>query len=213
MTYKGWENNFRELINFCEKNRFDLWETLIHGRYGDWSISVTELLSIIVDPWFEFVKANHPQKLKEACDRGTEIHSMLENSDTVEIISTPSKKESAYYKYYKRFLEWKILSWVEILEKEKTFIKDWIRWTIDAITDLWVVDYKSSRRKNIKYFLQVAGYCWLSDNDKWYILYMNEKWFDFDEVEDLEYYKKIFLELLEYSKTILNYNKCSDGNT
>jgi len=201
MNNKGWENNFSKLKEFCKNNNFNLSNELIFWRYWDNNISVTELLTIIIDPRFEYIKYNYKWKLEEACKKWEAIHSILENNKIVE-------EDNIYYKYYKRFLEWKILLWITIIEKEKVFIKDWIRWTIDVITNLWIVDYKTSKKKyDEKYFLQVAWYCWLSNNNKWNILYINEKWFDFVEISNMEYYIEIFLELLEYSKTILIYNK------
>ena len=162
---------FKKLKQFCEDNKFELSDTLIHWRYGDWSISVTELLWLIVDPWFEYVKNNHTKKLQEACDRWNEVHDNAENHNS--IVYREIKKNNNIYKYHKTFKQWKILHGVNILETEKTFVKQWIRGTIDALTNIWLVDYKSSRKHNIKYFLQVAWYCWLSEENNWYILYMN----------------------------------------
>jgi len=201
MINKNGTNNFGQLKKFCSDNGYELWIDLVYGRYGTDDISVTELLSIIEDPSFTYIKQNHWEKLQEACDRWHAVHEMLD-------------KEKIDYKhkdYYKRFREWKLLYSITIVDKEKTFYKEWIRGTIDAITNLWVVDYKTSIRKNEKYKIQIAAYCRLSWLNNWYILYMNKKKFEFIEVENLKYYTDIWLELLEYKETILLFNKNKDG--
>ena len=210
MTIKNRANNFGQLKLFCEKNGYELDTDLVYGRYGDNNISVTELLSIIKDPSFEYVKANHSKAVEEACERWTAIHDMLESEHVVQWCRS-TKIDTTKTSYYKRFREWKLLYGIEILEKEKTYYKDWIRGTVDAVTNLGIVDYKTSKRQNEKYKIQIAAYCWLSWLNDWRILYMDDKGFIFVEVHDLKYYTDIWLELLEYKETIILFNKNKDG--
>lgn len=207
MTIKNWINNFWQLKLFCKDNWFELWTDLVYGRYGTDDISVTELLSIIEDPSFTYIKQNYWDKIQEACDRWHAVHEMLESEEVHIVQWSRSWIDITKTSYYKRFREWKLLYWIDIIDKEKTFYKDWIRWTVDAITNVGVVDYKTSTRKNPKYMIQIAAYCWLSWIDTWYILYMDEKKFEFVEVENLKYYTELWIELLEYKKTILLFNK------
>lgn len=207
MIDKGRVTKYKKLREFCWVNKLKLWDELNYWRYWDWLISVTEMLSILVDPWFEFIKKNHSDKLKKACDKWTMIHEAIELDAKLDMRWAKNKEQQMVHDYMKTYKSWKIIHMIDIEHKEKTYVKDWIRWTIDAISDWWhIIDYKTSRRKNNKYMLQIAAYCWLSWLESWSILYMNEEWFDYIEVENIEYYIDIFKELIDYSKTILNFN-------
>lgn len=197
--------NFDNLIKFCEENNLTLSDHFYHGRYGDWKVSVTELLSILVSWVFEHIKLNHTEALEKACARWTLVHENIENNIS-ERPKSASDKPKPTALYYRRWREWKVCSGVNILEKEQDFFRDEIRGTIDAITDIWVVDYKSSMIKNKKYWLQICAYCWLSWHTTWWILHLNEKKYEFVEV-DVEKYMPVFLELLEYSRLITKINQ------
>jgi hypothetical protein len=188
---------YSKLEKFCEDNKLKLAWHFEYNRYWTWEISITELLSILVDPTFEYIKQNHSEKLQQACDRWTAIHENIEKwIDT----SNP---------HYRRFKEWKICEWVKILHKEKKFTREWIRGNIDAIIEsdklTWPVDYKSSLRRNEKYKLQLAWYCWLTWYTMWWILYLSDKKYIYD-IFDIQEYLEIFEELLRYSKNIIAIN-------
>lgn len=194
---------FEKLKAFAQENWLQLAWSFEHWRYNDWMISITELLSIFVDPWFEYIKIHHADKLKAACERWTRIHENIEK--------WTDKKDP----FYRRYREWKLINGVTILHKEKKYTRDNIRGTIDAVIEseevVWPLDYKSSLRRNEKYCLQVAGYCWLTGYKQWWILYLSEDKYIY-EVIDIEKYLPIFEELVEYSKTIIAINPHQDGN-
>jgi len=202
---------YENLNKFCEKNWLRLASSFSYWRYWDNKISITELLSIFIDPSFEYIKDNHSDKLEEACNRWTLVHSNIENNiSSRSNVATIKSHTPPQTLYYRRWREWKVCNDIVIAYKEKTFVRDDIRWQVDAWTNIWPVDYKSSIRKNEKYKLQVTWYCWLSYEDKWWILYLNKDKYIFEEVIASEY-MDIFLELIAYSKTILKINKHNNG--
>jgi len=185
---------YENLNKFCEDNWLQLSWSFEYGRYWDSKVSITELLSILVDPGFEYIKQNHAVKLQEACDRWTRIHENLEKG---------TDKQDPFYR---RFREWKIVHGIDITYKEKTFYREEIRGMIDAWTNIWPVDYKSSLRMNEKYKLQVTWYCRLTWDKQWWILYLSKDKYIFDEV-DSEEYIEVFKELLTYSRSIIKIDK------
>lgn len=190
---------FDKINKFATDNWLMLSWSFEYGRYWDWKVSITELLSILVDPSFEYIKVNHAWKLKEACERWTRIHENLEKWNDK---SDP---------FYRRWREWKICNGINIIQKENTYSKDEIRGTIDAMVEqewytLFPVDYKSSLRRNEKYCIQVAWYCRLTWATHWWILYLSKDKYIYEEV-DIEKYLPIFLDLLEYSRNIIAINQ------
>lgn len=186
-----------DLKEFAESNGYEIkdsidWEW---DRYGDWLVSVTTILNLLRDPWFEFVKRNNPEALDKACARWKEIHSWAESFFNWDVASID-----------KRILKWHVLYEVETLRQEMTYEKQWVRWTIDlewlVNWTLRNVDYKSSNNQSIKYHLQLAGYYWLNGNP-WSLVYLSKDSFEYVEV-DVEKYLPVFLELKELFFTLKN---------
>ena len=199
---------YENIISFCEENKLMIKDNYSFNRYWDWLTSVTELLWLLEDSTFEFIKKNYKEELEKACERWTTVHSNIETNtfNREEYIKNNleiNKKDIS--RYYLRYKEWQLINGIKILHKEKTFVNGQIRGTIDVITNLWVVDYKTSLIDNPKYHIQVAWYCWLSWEKNWYILYLSEKKYKFVKV-DLEKYTPIFLELLDLSNKLLAIN-------
>lgn len=196
----------KELVDFLTENKLLLNDRFNYNRYWDWTMSVTEILSVIHDENFELIKARHAWALKNACDRWTSIHKNIEEWNHC----SGNKLHDAFYL---RFKEAQIIEGIDILQKEKRFVIEGISGTIDAITNLWVVDYKTSLNLNPKYFIQIAAYCRLSWETKWYLLLLNDKKYNFVKV-DVEKYIVIWKQLLEYIKqdSILKININEDGN-
>jgi hypothetical protein len=69
-----------------------------------------------------------------------------------------------WYNHVTLNLGWK----VEVLVSEFTLLSPWFGGTTDAILIIngrkFVVDFKTSKRLNEKYFIQVAAYLWILDN-------------------------------------------------
>lgn len=186
-----------DLKKFAESNGYEIkdsidWEW---DRYGDWLVSVTTILNLLRDPWFEFVKRNNPEALDKACARWKEIHSWAESFFNWDVASID-----------KRILKWHVLYGVETLRQEMTYEKQWVRWTIDlewlVNWTLRNVDYKSSNNQSMKYHLQLAGYYWLNGNP-WSLVYLSKNSFEYVEV-DVEKYLPVFLELKELFFTLKN---------
>ena len=180
MTLKEWlDNNWLKL-----KDKID-WEW---DRYWDWQVSVTTILQIIEDPWFEYVKRNHAEAVEAACERWKAIHSWAEDFFSAKAMAVD-----------KRILKFHVLHDVRVTWMEKTYFKEWVRWSVDleAYVD-WLeknVDYKSSAKKNPKYHLQITWYYWLNWKG-WGILYL---WKSYEYVEvDVVELLPVFLELKEY---------------
>ena len=186
------------LQEFCQKN----WYTLLDyipswwDRYWDWIPSVTTILSLLYDRWFEYVKRNHADAVKDAADRWTDIHSKAD------------KFFDEWWEINHQILKFHTLHRVVVHHKELKIIKD-VQWTIDLVWDVesydWVrtmnVDYKSSKNKSEKYKVQLGGYQYLN----WLpggLLYLDKKKFIFDRV-DTEVYMPIFVELKNYFLTLL----------
>lgn len=199
---------YENLIKFCEDNKLKINEAFNYNRYWDWNISVTESLSILEDDSFNYIKRNHAEALEQACVRWTEVHSNIETDkfDHKEYYknSLSMNHKETLDNFYLSFKQWQIINGIKILKKEETYFRDWFRGTIDAITNIWIVDYKTSLLENEKYKLQIAFYCRLSWYNKWYILYLSKKKYKFVEVE-VEKYMPIVLEIIELSK-LLNKN-------
>jgi len=204
------------LNKFCKDNWYNLLDEFTFNSYRTWdrseirdydSVSVTEVLWLIEDPTINMVKSLHWDKLKQACDYGTFVHQSLEDYHRYwDLEDTPINIQ------FKKAL---IENDINILEAEQTFSKDLsvgipLTATIDAISSIdcsnVLIDYKTSKKNrnfiSIKYNIQIAFYSILSWIDRWAILYLNQKWYKFIEVEDLEYYKKVATELLEYAESL-----------
>jgi hypothetical protein len=202
----------KELKEFISRYEYWLHNILSYNSYRTWtrsevrdydSISITEVLGLIIDPTMEFCKRYYSDKMKEACEYWTWIHSDIEKN----IKWWKSKKEWIHIQYRLALLK----EWINLIESEKLYSKNFkslpvITGTIDWLTDDTVIDFKTSRTdrnfKSVKYQLQLAWYRWLS----WYsgsrILYLNWKKYSVKDSEDMEYYDKVWLQLLEYSNKL-----------
>lgn len=184
-----------DLLNtFCKANKFNLLDSIPSDwdRYWDWIPSVTALLKLIQEPWFEYVKRNYANEVAIACQRWTDIHQWAE--DFFDWVSPD---------IHKQIMKFHVLYDFTIVSKEQRIFKD-ISWWIDITWTstllswgvLVNIDYKTNIKKNIKYVLQMCWYYYLNWNP-WYILYMSDKKFDLVEA-DIQKYMPIFLELKEY---------------
>jgi len=185
------------LKQWCEDNGYSLLDTLPSNwdRYQDWLPSVTTILKLIQDPWFEYVKRNHAGALETARIRWTITHKESEDffnweSDTV----------------HKQIMKFHTLYDVTIIGQEVNFKKD-IQWTIDLMAHIGSIidtdmniDYKP-KTKSKKYFIQWWWYeylNWLKSG----ILYLDKNDYKFEVVTT--WYLELFIELKDYFLTLLN---------
>ena len=192
---------FDLLKQFASENKMNLLDRLPESwdRYGDWIGSVTALLKLFQEPWFEYVKRNYADEVAIACKRGTDIHQWAED-----FFSWESDE------IHKQILKFHVLYDFKIAAQEQRIFKD-ISWWIDVIGSspllcngvLVNVDYKTNIKQNVKYKIQMWWYNYLNWNPG-FILYMSDKKFDLVEV-DMNIYLPLFLELKEYFFYLLNY--------
>lgn len=175
------------LNKFCDDNWYKLMDEIPYNwnRYQDGIPSVTTILSLIIDPKFEWVKRNHTQAVINAANRGKETHADAES----------------FYRWlgktlHPQILKFHVLHWVEVISTEQRYQKD-ISWTIDLI---WVIDgitynidYKNTMHQSMKYKLQLWWYRYLNDN-RWALLYLSDKKYILDtNITDM--HLDLFLEL------------------
>lgn len=186
------------LLKFCKDHWYTLKESIDFDtdRYKDWIPSVTTILQLIVDPWFEYIKKHKKEMLKKACDRWNKIHKDAEDFSNGKSLSQ-----------HPQITKFQVLHDITTVHAERKHIKDWIQWTIDAEVQVgpieWLtnIDYKSSLHENAKYKIQLWWYHYLTWNS-WMILHI---WPDSyklinSTVDDL----LIFIELKDYFFTLLN---------
>ena len=192
-------NNIKQ---WCLENWYTLLDSIPNDwdRYWDWIPSVTTILSLIYDKWFEYVKRNHVEALKKACIRWKKVHWDAEdffdwNSPTI----------------HKQIMKFHSLYNIEIKWQEINCRSD-IQWTIDLVCFVWElnvdmnIDYKSSKKKSKKYFLQCGWYEYLNWL-RWAVLYLWDK--DFDLQVCPLWYKELFIELKDYFLTLLKNDNLS----
>lgn len=180
-----------KLQDFCNQHWYELkteidWDW---DRYKNWIPSVTTILWVIHDPWFSYVLKNFKEKVQEAADRWTIVHSNAE---------LYFKKDSWIKEMNPMFTKLHTLLNIEILNTEERYTRDWISWTIDLIgkvnygEHVWVynIDYKNTDKHSPKYAVQLWGYEYLNGN-KWIIAYWKTK---LKVIFVEEYYKDIFIE-------------------
>jgi len=188
---------FDNILKFCEDN----WYTLLTSipsdwdRYGNGIPSVTTILSLIYDKWFEYVKYNYKEELAEACVRWKKIH-----KDSEDFF------DGNWTEIHKQIMKFHSLYDIEIIQQEENITKD-IQWTIDLVCHIWHfidtnmnIDYKSSKKKSKKYFLQCWWYEYLNWL-RWWVLYLWKKDFDFQICPS--WYKELFIELKDYFLMLL----------
>lgn len=172
------------LLEWCESNWYYLKDKIDfnYWRYLDWFVSVTEVLKLIWDPWFEYVMKYNEDKVKEAAVKWTEVHKQAED------FFTP---KSWVIDVNQNFMKFHTLYDVKILKQEETYYKyvwevkwiHWIRWSVDCIGEVMYdnpftkpsyyitnIDYKNSEKHSPKYLLQLAWYKWLNWNN-WILVY------------------------------------------
>lgn len=191
MKLKKWcENNWYYLK---DKIDFEWW------RHWDWIVTVTELLKLIWDPWFDFVINKYKDKIIDSAKMWTKAHFDAEQF---------FNPKSGITKINNNFMIFHTLYNIEIIDKEKTLYKDNIRWTIDLIwktnyywtTQIFNIDYKNSMKHSNKYLMQLAWYKYLNWNNwilvygKWKLKVINYNW----ELDEL------FIELKNYFFDLLN---------
>ena len=200
---KKTSNMFDLLKQFASENKMNLLDRLPSwwDRYGDWIGSVTALLKLFQEPWFEYVKRNYADEVAVACKRWTDIHQWAED-----FFSWASDE------IHRQIMKFHVLYDFKIHSQEQRVFKD-ISWWIDVIGSspllcngvLVNVDYKTNIKQNIKYKIQMGGYNYLNWNPG-FILYMNDKKFELVEVE-MDIYLPLFLELKEYFFYLLNFHE------
>lgn len=197
------------LKEFCEKNWYELATTIPENwdRYQDKTPSVTTILSLLIDRWFEYVKKNYKDALEQAVKKWTKMH-----NDAETFFNT-------WWEINKHILKFHILYDVEIIWQEQNYKTDY-QWTIDLIADVTYkekrirlnVDYKSSLNRSEKYRLQLAWYKCLNGND-WALLYIGKDKYIFD-VFNTEEYVPAFLELKDYFfKLLWQQHSLAEGET
>jgi len=137
------------LKQFCDHYWYKLRDEIPSwwDRYRNWIPSVTTVLSLIVDPGFEWIKKNNNEQLQNAIIRWKKTHADAESFFNGDIATL-----------HKQILKFHIINSVEIISQEELYEKD-ISWTIDLVASLmlnWVrvemnIDYKSSLYLNPKY--------------------------------------------------------------
>lgn len=180
------------LIEFCKKHNYYLKDYIPKDwdRYWDWVPSVTTVLSLIWDDWFDYVKKFYADELQQAADKWTAVHEEAEHY---------FKKNSWVLKVNKNILKFHSLYVDNIISTEKRYQKWWVSWTVDLIAEIdyhkyeWIynADYKNSNLKSYKYKIQLWGYKYLTGYP-WLIIYAKTK-LEVVEVED--FYTDLFCEL------------------
>jgi len=196
------------LQQWCESNWYYLKDRIDFKwwRHLDGLPTITEILQLIWDPWFQYVMNNYEDKVKEAAEIWTAVHKQTEQFFIPKSWVTEMNLN---------FTKFHVLYNVTILKQEETYYRDSIRWTVDLVWQVTIeewkldhngyldtrdkrivcnIDYKNSNKHSPKYLLQLAWYKWLNWNNwilvygKWKLKVVHYDW-------DLDW---IWLELLYY---------------
>ncbi len=200
------------LLEFVKKYNYGLSNILTYNSYRTWqrsevrdydSISITEVLQLIIDPNMEMVKRYYSDKMEEACEYWTWIHNDIDEN----IKWNKSKKDNIHIQYRLALLK----EWIKIEQSEKTYSKEFkslpiITGTIDWLTKDSIIDWKTSKTdrnfKSIKYQLQLAWYRWLSWYKKSMVVYLNNKKYSTKISSNTEYWDELWLQLLVYANKL-----------
>ncbi len=183
------------LIEFCNKNWYTLMDSIPENRdrYGNWIPSVTTVLKMIQDPWFDYVMQNFKPEVMEAARIWTEVHEWIET-----FFTDWAANDSQWFKNSVKFHS---LYNIKIIEQEKQYMKWWISWKIDLIANVeyninWIynIDYKNCLKHSPKYLVQLWGYKYLNWNP-WLLVYLKKK---LKIVIVPDEYELIFIELKDY---------------
>lgn len=128
--------------------------------------------------WAAKLGSNYVGQKQKTLNTGTKVHETiaeyLTSGTTYTLKKTPPSMREEVYKSVNNFMAWYNhvtidLGWsVEIFASEIPLICPWFGGTADAILIIngrkFVVDFKSSKRISIEYFIQVSAYKWVIDN-------------------------------------------------
>ena len=176
-------------------------------RYKDWHISVTTILKIIWDKWFDYVLTNHKEAVDKAAELWTQEHYKAEKF---------FEKDSEIKEMNPNFTKFLILKNIEVIDREKKETKEYkwfkFRWSIDCIWSCMIdnpftapsyydinIDYKNTNKHSPKYVLQLEWYRWFNWYDwilaywKWKLKCVECKW----ELQD------VWIELVDYFISLL----------
>jgi len=186
-----------KLIEFCNQYWYKLKDKVDYDwdRYWDWNASVTSILKMIIDPKFDFIL----NKYKDQCEKSAFI--WKQEHSNVELFFKP---KSGVDKMNNNFMKFITLYNIKPIYQEKTYIKDWVRWTIDMIADVnyydlkWTynIDWKNTNKQSKKYELQLNAYKRLNWYD-WILVY----WKSNLQIIKVSDYMEVWLELLNYFLT------------
>lgn len=195
------------LKEFCNINWYILKDKIDYNwdRYGNWIVSVTSILKLIIDPKFEIVMNMYWDKVIEAANKWTLTHWIAESYFNWDLINTD---EDTWIKLNPNISKFHSLFIKQIIRTESRYEKDWVSWTIDleALVDIrWNIyeannDYKNSKVKSEKYKLQLWWYEWLNWKP-WVLVYL---WWKLELVQVESFYKDIFIELKDLFFKLLN---------
>lgn len=201
------------MLEFIQKNGYELGNVLEYNSYRTGarseirnhdSISVTELLKLIIDPNMNMVESLFQTSLEEAKNYWTLVHLNLEKYFHT--------KELPDEKIYMNFRKALIQNDIELLESEKDYdlmigLPFPLTAKIDTIIKCWdkvgPMDYKASRKirnfVSMKYQLQLELYKYLSNYDYSWNLYLNSKDYIFIETGE---HRLVILDLIEYARQL-----------
>jgi len=214
--------NLLYLKEFIERYNFWLKDTLTYNSYWvrgkrdsyrPWeSISVSEILDLIIDDNFNFVKKYYKDELKQACEYWTKTHWELEKYWNGWLLSKDNK---LHVQVRLALIRDKIK--IDKTEKIYSLQLEWIPIITGTIDVTWsirdneyIIDYKtSSKSRNylrVQTKIQLAFYMHLSNikNASW--LYLNQKDYTLQELSEEEkiYFWNIVSDLIEYTKYLFS---------
>ncbi len=183
------------LKEFCEKYNYTLRDKLPEGwdRYKNWIPSVTTILSLLEDKWFETVLRVNSSAVKSSIQEWLKTHKEADEFFKPKSLTKDvNLNVIKFHSYYD----------VKIISTEETFYKD-ISGQVDLICNIdgiiYNVDYKYSKYQSPKYFLQLMGYKYLNGND-WILAYL--KW-TLKIIHVDNFYYDVFIELKDYFLSLL----------
>jgi len=212
--------NTLNLKEFCEKNWYYLktsidWDW--NARYGDWIPSVTTILKLIWDKWFEFVLDRYKDEVEIAANKWTLVHNNAESYFKGDLRNDIdfNDKDKAHLKLNPFISKFHSLFVKEIKNQETRYVKHWVSGTIDLeaiINYRWKIedlnsDYKNAKMKSEKYKVQLGWYKTLNGKN-WLIVYVWNNKLELVYVDPI--YEKIFIELREYFFKLLKEKNDND---
>lgn len=203
---------FDLIKTFANENKLILIDELPldWDRYKNWIPSVTWILRLFKEPWFEYVKRHYPKEVAKACERWTNIHQWAED-----YFNGKTDKMSKQIMKFHVLYDFDIIAQEDRIEKDISGTIDVVGWSpLILAGEIINVDYKTNTLRNIKYVLQICWYKYLN----WYngaICYMsnaNNSNKIHIEVVDADKYMPVFLELKDYFFYLLA-RKQNDNNS